>query len=233
MDVNPRPLLLVLMPTRGAMTIETHLALTANMDGLAYVFCHVARKSASEARNELAQIALARLRQCDENAAGQFALWVDSDSWWPKGTILRMIQQMTMDRRFEIVFGYHSERRPHAYPQAVRIDSSRFEPPVSPCGLEEVGNAGFHFALMRGDVLESIDSNPFDRIGINSEDTSFCVRARHQGIRLAMDFSSPVAHIDDFGYAYLPYTEPLRVQNDRLVSAGVVDVPYVERTYEL
>jgi len=78
------------MPTRdGQMSTETHLALQSNSGPLQMLNIIEARRPVVDARNTLAQRLLEAKRE--GQYALNYALWVDSDAWWPPGTIARML----------------------------------------------------------------------------------------------------------------------------------------------
>lgn len=121
--------LIVLMPTRGTITLETQLALSNNMDSCKYVIETVSGKPVVEARNELVRRAQSIVRADSRFAGTWLVLWIDSDSWWPSGTISRIINDLRPHSEFDIVFGCHTTRRPYWVPSARKADGTVYEVP--------------------------------------------------------------------------------------------------------
>ena len=84
MKSNARPKgLVVCMPTRGAVSIETMLCLREHLDGYPHKLLTVFRKPVVEARNQLVK----ETRELDANPLDfdpRYVLWVDGDAWWPE-----------------------------------------------------------------------------------------------------------------------------------------------------
>jgi hypothetical protein len=86
--MNPKPLgLVVCMPTRGAVVIETMLCLREHLDGYPNKLLTAFRKDVVTARNELAQQA----RSLDPEKLPfdpKYCFLADDDLWWGLPDIL-------------------------------------------------------------------------------------------------------------------------------------------------
>lgn len=217
--------MLVAMPNRGSVCIETLMALRANMDNESYALMSLARLPIVEARNAIAGEITNGIQ------AGHFTketpvLWADSDGWWPQGTVHRL-KRALFTSGVALASGFYCARAPRLGPVAYRPDAAQIRPHVN-CQFGEVvdaGRVGFHFVMHRAGLLMELGPDPFT-IPVNSpptdsEDFAFCDRVRRIGKRIVCDTGAWVAHIDPRdGAAYIPGEVPMRVQNNALVHPG-------------
>lgn len=204
---------MVLMPTRGQLCVETQMAIENNMRDVQHVLGRVARKPVVEARNMLARSALQVQRGNPFNFTPRefFALWIDDDAWFPPGMVSNMLKIMRYNPTIDALFANFGKRIPYSSVVAFRdpYDDQSFPKVGVDCGPEDlvdVQRAGMHFCLMRMSLLERMGENPFDIIKEElSEDFSFCARARAVGARLVVAMQMLALHIDaDTGLAYAP-----------------------------
>lgn len=212
----------VLLPTRGAVSVETHASMLSRMNGVSRCFSTVARKPVDEARNFLAGAAIASQQQM----GAMFALWVDDDAAWPQGTVERMLTFIKSHPECDLLAGWCSTRAPNMPPMAwrVRNNMNSFPKPGVDCKMGqvvEVESVAFHFVLHRIDLLKRLGENPFT-LGPEadcSEDIAFCDRVRAAGGRIFVDTGSWVAHIEPTtGDAFLPMSPVLRMDDNGAVS---------------
>lgn len=205
--------LVVGMPTRGAVCIETLHALLNNTDGLAPQLLSAARKSVSEARNEITRKA--------RNLSDALLLWVDDDAWWPPRTIARMIDLLARLRNLDIVAGWFTARSPFFPPMAFCEDN----PVALTAGktvpeLVEVSLVGGHCFIHHVSLLAALPDDPFS-VPKNShepEDFVFARRVRAAGGRIFVAPDLPVAHVEaSTGRAYLPNLAAGRIVNNLYV----------------
>lgn len=222
---------LICTPTRGMISVETHIALTQNLDGFRCAFLCIARKPVDQARNELAKMALAVASKppCTDGEA--LALWVDDDAWWPRGTVARMVSMMRSRPEVDILTGYTTARLPYAV-GTIRPYGSDHPVALSELDADKDGlcrvesGVGFHFLLHRLAVLEKVGANPFTvpQGFCGAEDHAFCARASDAGLSIYLDFHAPVAHIDvETGLAFLPRCAPGRIHGNAFVLAPGFD----------
>ncbi len=216
---------LVLMPTRGQICVETQLAIENNMREVPHLLVRQARKPIVEARNTLARFALHLQKENPFAFTPRewFALWVDDDAWFPPGLPATMLQCMREPcyAGLDALFGQFGTRMPYAPVAAWRRprDPSSF-PKVGidcrPGDVVEVAEAGFHLVLMRLSLLQKLGENPFDLYDpIESEDIAFCRRAKAVGARFAVGMGFPVLHIDPRdGTAYQPGMPPMMMEGN-------------------
>lgn len=110
--------LLVLMPTRGAVSIETMLCLREHLDGYPNKLLTVFRKPVVEARNELARQA----RELNPNELDfdpRYCLLIDDDAWWPEGHVTRAIEILEANPDVSMVTSLFSDRAAYHDPTAV------------------------------------------------------------------------------------------------------------------
>lgn len=217
--LSDKDVVLVLMPTRGAISYETSLALDANMGvGVQYRKLAVARKPIVEARNTLARFALEAIERGDlfEFVPREyFCLWVDDDAWWPADVVPMMLRAMREIPMLDALFGKFGTRMPfskvYAWRDADDVESFPKENvDCKPADLVQIEGAGFHFVLMRSSLLKRVGPNPFDiLVGEDgremAEDASFCHRAVAAGAKLGVGMGFPIIHVDPIdGAAYVP-----------------------------
>lgn len=217
--------LIVLMPTRGTISLETHEALTFNMDGVANIRATVSRKPVDQARNELAANAL-KIATDDPLKIGQenyVCLWVDDDAWWPPGTVTQMLLLLAANPHIDVLAGCFSVRAPFQTCVPTRVDKSQAETTtierVAHGTLLDINRIGFHFVMHPVSLLRRLPERPFDiTAGDSTEDWEFSARASEIGARMAVATGCMVAHIDvKSGEAFLPCTRAGRIIGNRFV----------------
>lgn len=108
-----RTAVLLLLPTRGGISVETHIALTNNVD-VQHFTVMVARQPVDQARNQLARhaIAIAEQDPLGIGPDGYACLWVDDDAWWPQGTISGLLAaHRQLDVWYEVWQVFHNPLR--------------------------------------------------------------------------------------------------------------------------
>ncbi len=214
------PAIMCLMPTRGAIAVETVQSLSRT-DRLTIVLQTVARKPVDIARNELANLARTAAKSAPFTpSGGWFILWIDDDSWWRAGTLTQAIQSLYDHPEIDLLAGWFSPRAANSCPAVRRIDGSWPRPGVNcqPGDIVEVERIGFHFALHRASLLDDLPSDPFVLDTVDeAEDFAFCRRARAAGKRIWVHTGLPVAHVADDGSAYLPGEPAFRILGAELL----------------
>lgn len=197
--------LIVCMPTRGSVSVETLLSIEHNMGGVKHAVLRIARKPVAMARNMLAQRALEVVKEnpFDFTPRETFILWVDDDAWLPPGLVPTMISAMRDLHRLDALFAWFCTRMPYAEPVAYRRfdDMESFPKLGIDCqhgDVVPIEMAGFHTVLMRARLLEKIGPEPFTPISeqTDSEDWAFCRRAKAIGALMAVGTSLPSVHVD-------------------------------------
>lgn len=237
MSVLPKgEFLAVLIPTRdGQLSWETHEALAWNSGGIPMVNIVERRKPVVEARNSLTEQCLG-LR-----LPFRYVLWCDSDAWWPRGTLERMIQTLEQRADIDVLSAYSSDRMPlccagsfrmmNAHPVAIVSNVTQTTFPVPdevrfiPNDVVEVDRVSFHFVMMRRSLLERLGPEPFNvpRSANYGEDFCFCERAQGAGAKIATDTAAWVAHVDIAnGLAFLPHTRPGKINGGAF---NIIDDP--------
>lgn len=199
--------IVVCLPTRGAVSVETLLSLEHNMGGIKHAIIRVARKPVAEARNILAKTALECIASnpFPFTPRETFVLWTDDDAWLPPGLVPQMMQAMREPAlaHLDALFAWFCTRRPYAKPVAYRnIDDQGSFPKINvDCNhgdIVPIEAAGFHTVLMRPRLLQRIGADPFtpspDRV--ESEDWAFCRRAKAIGALMAVGTALLSAHVD-------------------------------------
>jgi hypothetical protein len=228
---DAKPSIIVAMPTRGSISAETHYCLRSHMDGFPVHEEIVARKPVVEARNELAR----RVRSLSEFP---FVLWVDDDAWWPPGWVTRAVEIMSERKEIAILFGLYGGRGPFAVSVALgKKGHPKLQLP-GPSQPVEVLVCGFHWVLMRREVLDAVGDDPFslsDRNGFYPEDFSFCERV--VGAKLRM-FCAPdlyIAHVEpESGHAFIPGVRALKMTDlwlDMSTNPECESFSFVSRSY--
>jgi|SRR5579872_5894360 len=211
--------LLVLIPTRGQIAVETFTALNENFDGLTKAILTVPRRPVVEARNSLWKMACEGQSQLPWSEA--YGLLVDDDVFWLPGTVAKMIDTMRAYPQIEVLSGAYGPRLPFARIHANRV-AGRMTPPTPGVNCQlgeivEVQECGLGFAMFRLDMLSKLSADPFDtitdsEIGDLGEDFSFCRRVRKAGLRIFCATGAVIAHVDPRdGVAYIPGDTPHRV----------------------
>lgn len=201
------PAIMCLLPTRGAISVETVQSLSRT-DRLTVMLQGVARKPVDIARNELASITRSAIKTAPFTPlGGWFILWIDDDAWWRAGTLLRAVQALYEHPEIDLLAGWFGPRSPKSCPAVRREDGSWPRPGVD-CqwgDIVEIARTGFHFVLHRAALFDAMPSEPFTlEEGDEAEDFAFCRRAREAGKRLWVHTGLEIAHIDADGLAYLP-----------------------------
>ncbi|MGA2759436.1 MAG: glycosyltransferase family A protein [Candidatus Cybelea sp.] len=188
--MNPKPTgLLVCMPTRGAVSIETMLCLRHHLDGYPCKLLTAIRKPVEIGRNALAKAAL----EFDAERlpfAPKYCLWVDDDAWWPAGHVAKAVSILETHSEVDAVSGVFCARKawhpahgilkvPAAptldeFPESViaefpdevehlhAADRFRYHPERYEDGeLVPLRIGALHWNLMRRSLLEAVGSDPF------------------------------------------------------------------------
>lgn len=217
--------LIVCMPTRGSLTLETHEAIACNMDRIPFGFMTVARQPVDQARNQLWKMARKVYHQNPFPGHETFVLWIDDDAWWAPGTITRMGSMLHSHPGLDVLSCCYSRRTPFQLPVGMRQVDGRLVPVLpldaDPDGLLDLASGGFHFTIHHASLLDGLD-NPFavptDFVG--GEDYAFCATARKAGCSIFVDMRALVAHVDsETGLAFLPGQPPSRIESNRCVPA--------------
>jgi hypothetical protein len=202
--------------------IETLHALWSNLDGLAPHLFSVARKSVSDARNEIAREA--------RGFPDALLLWVDDDAWWAPGTIERMIELLGRLHEFDVVAGWFTARAPFFPPMAFREDDTpvTLEEGKTAPELIEVSLVGGHCLMHRVSLLAALSDDPFS-IPAGSpdpEDFVFARRVRAAGGRIFVAPELPIAHIEaSTGLAYLPNIAAGRIIDNKFSACSANVAP--------
>ena len=234
---------LVLMPTRGTISVETYHSLQRGFANIPHVIAAGARKDIVTARNLLAKMAVDAISKnpIRQPVRETFALWVDDDAWWAPETVSVMLQAMQQLPMLDALFGKFGTRMPGSKVLAWRDrdDMESFAREFVDCKQGEVvpiERAGFHFVLMRLRLLQKLGPDPFtpptDESGtfVQGEDMAFCDRAIDAGAKLAVGMGMPIVHVDPRdGAGYLPGMPQMYMDGD---FARVIEVaPGAIRSY--
>jgi hypothetical protein len=241
---DPKPLgLVVCMPTRGAVSIETMLCLREHLDGYPNKLLTAFRMPVVEARNQLAKEA----RELDPNSLDfdpHYVLWVDDDASWPASHVSKAVEILEANPEVDMVSGVFSIRM--AYRNVVGITpANQLLDEVmlrhKPGELIPVKYAGAHWNLMRRSLLDKVGDEPFNRLpwdvlcahdrtlaAINKlcdaderghEDYSFCYRVGKAGGKIVTERSLLVGHVSvSDGRCYFPWSPAL--------TANGLEAPY-------
>jgi hypothetical protein len=211
------PQLLVLMPRRAGMTSQTALALAQNMDGLEFVFREEVGRPVDDARNALAERALA------ESSSDTMCLWVDDDCYWCEGTVALMLATLQKNENLDVLTAYFGPRAPFSTPlcllRANDVTSAPREGRDFQLGqVVPIASASMNFVLHRAELLRDIGPAPFTPLpGSLGEDHSFFERVRAAGRRAALATGIVVAHCEG-ELAFVPARRPLRVLGNNLAA---------------
>lgn len=118
--------LITLMPTRGAVSIETMLCLRQRLDAYPSLLKVAFRKDVVTARNELARFA----REIDPSKLEfdpEFVLMTDDDAWWPSGHVAKAIGILQDNPDIDMVSCVYCARDVDQEANAVLFDPA---PPV-------------------------------------------------------------------------------------------------------
>ena len=205
--------IIVAMPTRGAISAETHYCLRHHMDGFPIWEEIVARKPVVEARNELAR----RIRGLKLPMDARFVLWTDDDAWWPPGSVARAVEILSDDAEIAMLCGYFGARRAMSRPLV--YGSGEYPKLQSPGPSEPVAilYCSFHWVMMRREVLEAVGDDPFnlsERHDLLPEDYSFCERVADASLKVFCATDVYVVHVEATdGAAYLPRLRQFRMRD--------------------
>ncbi len=194
--------LLVCTPMRDRARPEYLQALARDSERFEIVHLTEVGRPVTEARNILAR------RAREIAIEGDYVLWADDDCWWSAANLNRMIETLDRQPEIDILSAMFGGRDHFAPPFCWRKwdDDASIVDPGRNCAIGAVvpiESCGFHCLMMRSAVLHAVGDNPFDPVeGLRGEDVTFCVRALHSGLRLAVATGEKVAHIGDNGDAY-------------------------------
>jgi hypothetical protein len=209
--------LLVLMPRRAGMTPQTVLALAENMDGLDFALLEEVGRPVDDARNALAQRALA------ESSSDTMCLWVDDDCYWCEGTVALMLATLQKNENLDVLTAYFGPRAPFSTPlcllRANDVTSAPREGRDFQFGqIVPIASASMNFVLHRASLLQELGSAPFTPLpGSLGEDHSFFERVRLADRSVALASGIVVAHCEG-DLAFVPARRPLRVFGNTLVA---------------
>jgi hypothetical protein len=234
MNSDSKPLgLVVCMPTRGAVSIETMLCLREHLDGYPNELLTAFRMPVVEARNQLAKEAR-ELNPTPLDFDPKYVLWVDDDAWWPSGHVDRAVSILEDHADVDMVSGLFCIREPFAPPAAVTTEHRQIGPKqlwcpyfplkYQPGELTPLIVAGSHCFIIRRAMLQTVGDAPFNRLTKNEafpsdrtpqnplqpEDFSFCVRVNNVGGKIVIERSLLVGHVDvTSGLCYYPNSPAL------------------------
>lgn len=224
MNVTEKPVGLVLcMPTRGVVSIETMLCLREHLGGYPNKLLTAIRKPIVEARNQLAKEA----RELDPSTLDfdpRYVLWVDDDAWWPAGHVDRAVRILEDHPDVSMIVGAYCGRLAYLPPLAIVTDGTNVNAvnlmKHEPGELIDVHIAGLHWNVVRKECLERLGDNPFDRLPATEvfssespgrllrEDESFSWRVHRVG-RIVTERSLRIGHVDVTGLVYFPNSPPM------------------------
>jgi hypothetical protein len=219
------------MPTRGSISLETHICLQSRTDGIKNSVLAVSRKPIIQARNELWN----RLRTVREDLpvvlTGEiFVLWLDTDSYWVNGTWKAFTEILRAMPGVDLLGGFFCTRNPFSTPSAFRstTDCDSFPRVGIDCEageIVEVRRIGFHFVMHRLSLLDKLTTaTPFtpQNEGLG-EDFAFCDALIAAGGRIGCATGIPIAHVDvATGMAYMPGTAAMIAEGSSLRSDSTV-----------
>lgn len=147
------------------------------------------------ARNELAAMAI--------KMGADFVLWLDSDMVFEPDTLERLMQDYN-EKKGDIISGVYFRRVPPFKPVlhrhfSINENGAEFDEPEDiPDEIFDIEGCGFGCVLMPVEVLFDVMGKygkPFDPIGGNGEDLSFCWRARECGYKIVCDPRISLGHV--------------------------------------
>jgi hypothetical protein len=221
--------LIVCMATRGSICVETHNALTFNLDGLANIRVTVARKAVDDARNEIVAHVRAILHEdpLKIGSANYYCLSVDDDAWWPAGTITALLEAYSAHPQYDVLSACFSARAENSAAiggwitdEAAPNASTRATEYVDAGAIYGSDYVGMHFTLYKAELLERLPDAPFtvrsEERSAGAEDVEFSRRVIEIGGRLAVATGVLVAHVDaSTGVAYCPSMAAGRIVDNR------------------
>jgi hypothetical protein len=226
---------LILMPSRGAVSVETLLCIDEHIKG--YPLLTVHRLPVVTARNILAKSA--------RKSKAEFLLWLDDDIWFTREHVDTAVAILEDNLAVDMVAGMYSNRC--AYGDSNCLMPEDYRKSIAPMALKpdelaSVAYCGFGFVLMRRTLLDRVGDNPFDRLPIETvwewplrdipgrmaEDFSFCKRVLQCGGKIVTEKSLVLGHVDvQDGQIYFPYREPLLANGaDRPLPLAVSQASY-------
>jgi hypothetical protein len=120
--MNAKPTgILALMPSRGAVSIETMLRLREHLDGYPSRLKVAFRKDVVTARNELAKYAR-DIEPASLDFDPEFVLLTDDDAWWPQGHVERAVQIFEANPNVDMIVGTHCARTVCQSPNLVLLE---------------------------------------------------------------------------------------------------------------
>jgi hypothetical protein len=208
--------LVVCLPTRGAISIETALCIQSHLSGCELLTTY--RLPVVTARNLLAQWAA----ESDADAV----LWLDDDIWFTKAHVDTALAILEENPGVDMVTGLYSNRC--AFGVSNALEPNDYTKSIAPLALrpgevKPVRHCGFGFVMMRRTLLDKVGPSPFDQLPIENiyetplrdipgrmaEDFSFCKRVWQHGAKLVTERSLVVGHVDVAdGLMYFPYAVP-------------------------
>jgi SEC-C motif len=213
----------LLMPTRGAVSVETMLSIAAlgwQKDDYARLgvsratVLTVARQGVAEAREQLAEATVQGMNATPN--AEHFVLWIDDDAVFSVTDITWLLAELRRNPDIAALSAYYSAkekghpgfvpafpRNENGHESALRIPGVDFGPE----SIVEVPWIGLHCAIMRGEVLRDLKKPrfPFDEASGCGEDVGFSHRIRAAGGKLAVHAGIIVPHIDaETGERFIP-----------------------------
>jgi hypothetical protein len=202
MKTTEKPIgLIVLMPTRGAVSIESLLCINEHLEGSRLLTSSV--YSVVTARNLLAKWA----RESDE----PYVLWLDDDTWFTREHVDTALGILEDNTGIDAVTAMASFRHAYSKSCTTRVDRTAIAPiALEPGELAPVFYTGFHFIMMRRTLLERLGPNPvdliYDETRIWPEDSSFCLRVKKIGGKIVTEKSLVVGHVEsEDGLVYFPF----------------------------
>lgn len=199
------------------MTPQTALALAENMDGLGFTLFEEIGRPIDEARNALAQRALA----APPNAP---CLWIDDDCYWCAGTVALMLATLEKNAGADVLCAYFGPRAPFSTPLCLMRPNDKGSAPREGRDFQfgqviRIASASMNFVLHRAELLHELGPEPFTpHAGSLGEDHSFFERVRAAGRHAALASGIVVAHCEG-DLAFVPGRRPLRVAGNALAAA--------------
>jgi hypothetical protein len=236
--------LIVCMPTRGTVSIETMLCINEHLRDVPHELFTTYRLPVVTARNLLAK----RAREANPVAfEPRYLLWLDDDIWFTRQHVDTLVTILEENAGVDMATGLCSNRC--AYGDSNALTPEDYRRSVAPIALQPgqlapVGYCGFGFVLMRRALLDRVGDQPFDRLTIKwfwenplrdipgrmAEDFSFCRRVAQCGGKIVTEKSLVVGHVDvEDGLIYFPYQLP-KIANG---SKKPLDLPKDYRGYRL
>lgn len=222
----------IVMPTRGAVAIETMVAVSnfgwakddyARLGLSRATFLFMPRMGVAQARERLAEAVIRGIEVQPD--ARHWVLWLDDDAIPTLQDITILLNEMRRNPDIGILSCYYSPKEkghPGWVPKFGVHESALMVPGVDfqPQDIVEVPWVGLHCALMRGEILTSLPTPrfPFDVVTGLGEDVGFSHRIREAGWTCAVHAGTIVPHVDvETGEQFVPDVGSKRVR------ASVID----------